>query len=112
MTSFWEPNFIGGEAVSFLYNSFRTLLLVNERKLRLELASSSCRSAELCCVGGLTAVLCRWFDEVACHLSALSHSLSPKLWSLKRFLRDLGVTGPPRGAFTLSGPDSIYQISL
>ena len=38
----------------FLYNSFRTLLLVNEKELRLELASSSCRSAELCCVGGLT----------------------------------------------------------
>ena len=36
----------------------------------------------------------------------------PKLWSLKRFLRDLGITGPSRGAFTLLGPDSIYQISL
>ena len=43
-----------GKFGNFLYNSFRTLLLVNERKLRLELASSSCRSAELCCVGGLT----------------------------------------------------------
>jgi hypothetical protein len=39
-------------------------------------------------------------------------SLSPKLWSLKRSLRDLGITGPSRGAFTLLGPDSIYQISL
>jgi hypothetical protein len=25
----------------------------------------------------------------------LSPSLSPKLWSLKRFLRDPGITGPP-----------------
>ena len=39
-------------------------------------------------------------------------SLPPKLWSLKRFLRDLGITGPSRGAFTLLGPDSMYQISL
>ena len=35
----------------------------------------------------------------ACHLSALVFalfpSLSPKLWSLKRFLRDPGITGPP-----------------
>ena len=37
---------------------------------------------------------------------------SAKLWSLKRSLRDLGITGPSRGAFTLLGPDSIYQISL
>ena len=44
--------------------------------------------------------------------SALSPSTTRKVWSLKRFLRDLGVTGPPRGAFTLLGPDSIYQISL
>jgi transposase len=35
-----------------------------------------------------------------------------KSWSLKRFLRDLGITGPSRGAFTLLGPDFIYQISL
>ena len=31
---------------------------------------------------------------------------------LERLLRDLGITGPPRGAFTLLGLDSIYQISL
>ena len=31
---------------------------------------------------------------------------------LERLLRDLGTTGPLRGAFTLLGPDSIYQISL
>ena len=30
----------------------------------------------------------------------------------ERLLRDLGITGPSRGAFTLLGPDSIYQISL
>ena len=50
----------------------------------------------------------------ACDLSVLmlELSLSPKLWSLKRSLRDLGITGPPRGAFTLLGLDSIYQISL
>ena len=39
-------------------------------------------------------------------------SLLPKLWSLKRLLRDLEITGSPRGAFTLLGPDFIYQISL
>jgi len=31
---------------------------------------------------------------------------------LERLLRDLGITGPSRGAFTQLGPDSIYQISL
>ena len=44
------------------------------------------------------------------HLSALVYelSLSAKLWSLKRFLRDLRITGPPRGTFTLLVLDSIY----
>ena len=60
--------------------------------------------------------LCLCMQLPACHLSALvfalSPSLSPKLWSLKRFLRDLGITGPSRRAFTLLGPDFIYQISL
>ena len=37
---------------------------------------------------------------------------SPEALVLERLLRDLGITGPPRGAFTLLGPDSIYQISL
>jgi len=47
-------------------------------------------------------------------LDVLMPALSPstKFWSLKRSLRDLGITGPLRGAFTLLGPDSIYQISL
>jgi len=42
----------------------------------------------------------------ACDLPALvpALSFSPKL---KRFLRDLGITGPSRGAFTLLGPDSV-----
>jgi hypothetical protein len=37
---------------------------------------------------------------------------SPEALVLERLLRDLGITGPPRGAFTLLGLDSIYQISL
>ena len=43
-------------------------------------------------------------------LDVLMPVLSPstKLWSLKRLLRDLGITGP-RGAFTLLGLDSISR---
>ena len=36
----------------------------------------------------------------------------PEALVFERLLRDLGITGPSRGAFTLLGPDSIYQISL
>ena len=36
----------------------------------------------------------------------------PEALVFERFLRDLGITGSSRGAFTLLGPDSIYQISL
>ena len=45
-------------------------------------------------------------------LSDVCIDTSTEALVLERLLRDLGITGPSRGAFTLLGPDSIYQISL
>ena len=45
-------------------------------------------------------------------LSDVCIDTSTEALVLERLLRDLGITGPLRGAFTLLGPDSIYQISL
>ena len=45
-------------------------------------------------------------------LSDVCIDTSTEALVLERLLRDLGITGPSRGAFTQLGPDSIYQISL